>query len=47
MAGFGHHLCSKGDPHATALLAHSLAQLGVVQVIRPRGRYVGPMPEMH
>lgn len=27
------------------LLAHSLEQLGVEQVIRPRGRYVGPMPE--
>lgn len=25
------------------LLAHSLEQLGVAQVIRPRGRYVGPM----
>ncbi|WP_092137977.1 citrate synthase family protein [Cupriavidus sp. YR651] len=27
------------------LLAHSLEQLGVGQVIRPRGRYVGEMPE--
>jgi len=27
------------------LLAHSLEQLGVGQVIRPRGRYVGKMPE--
>ncbi|MBY4730054.1 citrate/2-methylcitrate synthase [Cupriavidus pauculus] len=27
------------------LLAHSLEQLGVGQVIRPRGRYVGVMPE--
>jgi len=27
------------------LLAHSLEQLGVGQVIRPRGRYVGTMPE--
>jgi citrate synthase len=34
--------------HATArsvgLLAHSLEQLGTDQVIRPRGRYTGPMP---
>lgn len=28
------------------LLAHSLEQLGVAQVIRPRGRYVGVMPEV-
>lgn len=28
------------------LLAHSLEQLGVAQVIRPRGRYVGLMPDM-
>ena len=28
------------------LLAHSLEQLGVAQVIRPRGRYVGPMPDV-
>ena len=28
------------------LLAHSLEQLGVAQVIRPRGRYVGPMPDL-
>jgi citrate synthase len=28
------------------LLAHSLEQLGVAQVIRPRGRYVGPIPNM-
>lgn len=27
------------------LLAHSLEQLGVGQVIRPRGRYVGTLPE--
>jgi len=27
------------------LLAHSLEQLSVAQVIRPRGRYVGVMPE--
>jgi citrate synthase len=27
------------------LLAHGLEQLGVAQVIRPRGRYVGLMPE--
>jgi citrate synthase len=27
------------------LLAHSLEQLGVGQVIRPRGRYVGKTPE--
>jgi citrate synthase len=25
-------------------LAHSLEQLGVTQVIRPRGRYVGAVP---
>ncbi|RZT39354.1 citrate/2-methylcitrate synthase [Cupriavidus agavae] len=30
---------------SVGLLAHSLEQLGVGQVIRPRGRYVGPMPE--
>jgi citrate synthase len=29
---------------SVGLLAHSLEQLGVAQVIRPRGRYVGPMP---
>lgn len=29
---------------SVGLLAHSLEQLGVPQVIRPRGRYVGPMP---
>ncbi len=28
------------------LLAHSLEQLGVAQVIRPRGRYVGAMPNV-
>jgi citrate synthase len=28
------------------LLAHSLEQLGVGQVIRPRGRYVGARPDM-
>ncbi|ABM36162.1 citrate/2-methylcitrate synthase [Polaromonas naphthalenivorans] len=28
------------------LLAHSLEQLGVAQVIRPRGRYVGQAPDM-
>lgn len=27
------------------LLAHSLEQLGVAEVIRPRGRYVGTMPQ--
>jgi citrate synthase len=27
------------------LLAHGLEQLGVAQVIRPRGRYVGPVPD--
>ena len=27
------------------LLAHSIEQLGIAQVIRPRGRYVGTMPE--
>lgn len=31
---------------SVGLLAHSLEQLGVAQVIRPRGRYVGPMPDM-
>jgi citrate synthase len=31
---------------SVGLLAHSLEQLGVAQVIRPRGRYVGPMPEV-
>jgi citrate synthase len=30
---------------SVGLLAHSLEQLGVAQVIRPRGRYVGPAPE--
>ncbi|MEN7531667.1 citrate synthase family protein [Cupriavidus sp. DL-D2] len=30
---------------SVGLLAHSLEQLGVGQVIRPRGRYVGVMPE--
>lgn len=29
---------------SVGLLAHSLEQLGEAQVIRPRGRYVGPMP---
>lgn len=31
---------------SVGLLAHSLEQLGVAQVIRPRGRYVGPVPEV-
>ena len=31
---------------SVGLLAHSLEQLGVPQVIRPRGRYVGQMPDM-
>ena len=31
---------------SVGLLAHSLEQLGVAQVIRPRGRYVGPMPDV-
>jgi len=31
---------------SVGLLAHSLEQLGVTQVIRPRGRYVGPMPDL-
>jgi len=31
---------------SVGLLAHSLEQLGVAQVIRPRGRYVGRMPEL-
>jgi citrate synthase len=30
---------------SVGLLAHSLEQLGVAQVIRPRGRYVGVVPE--
>ena len=30
---------------SVGLLAHSLEQLGVAQVIRPRGRYVGSMPD--
>lgn len=30
---------------SVGLLAHSLEQLGESQVIRPRGRYVGPVPE--
>ena len=30
---------------SVGLLAHSLEQLGTAQVIRPRGRYVGPVPE--
>jgi len=29
---------------SVGLLAHSMEQLGVAQVIRPRGRYVGPLP---
>jgi len=31
---------------SVGLLAHSLEQLSVAQVIRPRGRYVGVMPDM-
>jgi citrate synthase len=31
---------------SVGLLAHSLEQLGEAQVIRPRGRYVGPIPEV-
>jgi len=31
---------------SVGLLAHCTEQLGVDQVIRPRGRYVGPAPEM-
>lgn len=30
---------------SVGLLAHSMEQLGVAQVIRPRGRYTGPAPE--
>jgi citrate synthase len=30
---------------SVGLLAHCMEQLGVQQVIRPRGRYVGPMPQ--
>lgn len=31
---------------SVGLLAHSMEQLGVAQVIRPRGRYVGVMPDL-
>lgn len=31
---------------SVGLLAHSLEQLAVAQVIRPRGRYVGPAPQV-
>lgn len=31
---------------SVGLLAHSLEQLSVTQVIRPRGRYVGLVPEV-
>ncbi|MBK6650804.1 MAG: citrate synthase family protein [Betaproteobacteria bacterium] len=31
---------------SVGLLAHSIEQLGVAQVIRPRGRYVGVMPDL-
>lgn len=31
---------------SVGLLAHSLEQLDVAQVIRPRGRYVSPVPDM-
>jgi citrate synthase len=30
---------------SVGLLAHGMEQLGVDQVIRPRGRYVGPLPQ--
>ena len=30
---------------SVGLLAHGLEQLGTAQVIRPRGRYVGPVPD--
>ena len=30
---------------SVGLLAHGLEQLGTAQVIRPRGRYVGPPPD--
>lgn len=33
-----------GTARSVGLLAHSMEQLGVQQVIRPRGRYVGAMP---
>jgi len=29
---------------SVGLLAHAMEQLSVAQVIRPRGRYVGPVP---
>jgi len=31
---------------SVGLLAHAMEQLSVAQVIRPRGRYVGPMPNV-
>jgi citrate synthase len=31
---------------SVGLLAHSMEQLGVDSVIRPRGRYVGPIAEL-
>ncbi|ALM85826.1 citrate/2-methylcitrate synthase [Bordetella sp. N] len=41
-AGFGLFATAR----SVGLLAHSLEQLGEAQVIRPRGRYVGPMPDV-
>lgn len=32
---------------SVGLLAHAMEQLSVAQVIRPRGRYVGPAPSLH
>ena len=31
---------------SVGLLAHSMEQLSVAQVIRPRGRYVGVVPDV-
>lgn len=39
-AGFGLFVISR----SVGLLAHSMEQLAEPQVIRPRGRYVGPVP---
>lgn len=41
-AAFGLFACAR----SVGLLAHCMEQLAVAQVIRPRGRYVGRMPEV-
>lgn len=41
-AAFGLYATSR----SVGLLAHCMEQLSVAQVIRPRGRYVGPVPEV-